>query len=163
MSNEPQITDTYDVDGDLRKQLDELQNSGRITGLQKRKVELADGLSAHRILCKVTFAGMTAIRFETVSPLGLFSSHHGNQGMIAALTLATSLQYGEPTLIYNDHVALGQHGQDSLDLTAEWYHDPLVKKRIPEKRMEFRSDIFEAEDISLETLEERAKRWFASH
>lgn len=94
MSNELQITDTYDVDGDLRRQLDELQNSGRITRLQKRKVELADGLSAHRILCKVTFAGTTVTRFETVSPLGLFSSHHGNQGMIAALTLVTSLQYG---------------------------------------------------------------------
>lgn len=163
MFGKTQITDTYQVDGDLRKQLEKLRNAGRVKNLQSQPIEFTDDRSAQQILCEATFAGETVINFITVSPLGLFSSYQRNQAMAAAMILAESLQYGEPTLVYEDHATVRQHEQDYLDLTAEWYHDPFVDKGLPEKKMELRPDMLEAEEITLDALEDRAKRWFASH
>ena len=163
MFEKTQITDTYQVDGDLRKQLETLRNAGRVKNLQSQPVEFTDDQSAQQTLCEATFAGETVIQFVTVSPLGIFSSYQRNQEMAAAMILTESLQYGEPTLVYEDHATVRQHESDYLDLTAEWYYDPFVEKGLPEKKMELRPDMLEAKEITLETLEYRAKRWFESH
>lgn len=163
MFDEPEITNTYEVDGSLRKQLEELQSTGIVEVLQTRQVEVASNLPARQVLCKATYAGETVTRFDTVSPLGLFSSHQGDHGMVAALILATSLHHGEPTLVYKDQTAGRQDGPDYIDFTSEWYGDPFVEKGLPQKRMELRPEGYEAEEVTLGTLEERAECWFASH
>lgn len=163
MFDKPEITDTYEVDGSLRKQLEKFQMTGIAEVRQTRQVEVASNLPAQQFLCKATYGGETVTRFDTVSPLGLFSSHEGDHGMVAALILAASLHYGEPTVIYKDHAALEQHRTGDIDFTAEWYEDSFVEKGLPEKRLELRREGYGAEEVSLEALEERAERWLASH
>ena len=162
MSDKLEITETYEPNDKLEEYLQYLSRNTIIEYTGNDPVTLPNGMPVQRLSLKITFEGKTITGYETRYPFGIFCSLHDDPDMAAAVILALSLGYGEPTQIYEDYQNIDGHLPDYSDLTSEWYYDSYVEKGLPESRMEIRPDIYETTHVSLEDIEERAERWLSS-
>lgn len=162
MFNGTLITDPYEPDDDLRELLENVLYNGIIDYTQKEKISLTSDISALQLHHTVTYKNETITGCKTVSSLGVFSSLQGDSEMASAVILALSLQFGEPTLMYEDSIDHPGNRPNYNDVTAEWYGETFVEKGIPELRLENRPGNYEPNKISLEILEQRAKHWLLS-
>jgi hypothetical protein len=163
MFNGSRITDAYEPDDDLHKLLEDAHHNSIIDYIDKNEIPITNERVAQQIHYTIEYKGEAITGCTTVLPYGLLVSLQGNQQMSSALILTLSLQYGEPTLTYEDRAELLQNGPEYMDVTAEWYPESVAEKGIPENRLENRTGIYDTTEISLATLEERAKRWLSSN
>ena len=162
MLNGTIITEAYEPDDDLQELLEDVLYNGIVEYTQKKKISLVSDISAVQLHHTVEYENETLTGCKTVSSLGVFSSLQGDPEMASALILVLSLQFGKPTLTYEDSIEHSGNRPDYSDVTAEWYDERFVEKGVPELRLENRTGIYETNEVSLETLEERAKRWLTS-
>jgi hypothetical protein len=162
MFNGSRITEAYEPDDDLQELLEDAIQNSDVEYLEKRQIPLTSEKSAQQIHYTVEFKNEAITGCTTVFPYALLASLQGNQQMSSALILALSLQYGEPTLTYEDHAEPLQKGPEYMDVTAEWYPQSAIEKGLHKGRMGSRMEIYDTNEVSLATLEERAERWLSS-
>jgi hypothetical protein len=146
MFNGSRITEAYEPDDDLQELLEDAIQNSDVEYLEKKQIPLTSEKSAQQIHYTVEFKNEAITGCTTVF----------------AFILALSLQYGEPTLTYEDHAELLQKGPEYMDVTAEWYPQSAIEKGLHKGRTGSRMEIYDTNEVSLATLEERAERWLSS-
>ena len=158
MFNELKITDTYEPDSNLRTQLEELPDMGELAVVQTDQIGLLNNESALQVVSKGIFAGELVIKIDAEPPFGVMSGYHGDLGLGAAMILADSLRFGEPTVLYEIYSESGQEESIYPQLSAEWHHHtPARNGSISQP------GCADTERVSVEAVEARAERWFDSH
>jgi hypothetical protein len=162
MFNGSRITEAYEPDDYLQELLEDALQNGDVEYREQREMSLSSGKSAQLIYRTMEFKNEAITGCTTVFPFAVVASLQGNQEMSLALILAFSLQFGEPTLTYEDYAEPLPEGPEYIDVTAEWYPQSAVEKRIHKNRLENRTGNYDTNEVSLATLEERAERWLSS-
>ena len=152
------ITGTYEPDSTLQTQLEELPDMGELAVVQTEQIDLLNNESALQVVSKGIFAGELVTKVDAEPPFGVISGYHGDLGLAAAMILADSLQFGEPTVAYEIYSESGREESIYPQLSAEWHHHaPAGNGSISQPTC------VDTEEVSLEALEARAERWFDSH
>lgn len=161
-TNSTQISPTaYDPDETLRNQLKEVFEKAQISYGATTERRIGGYTFRHRdytvILGEFELSG-----YETLSPLGVFSSLEGHVGLAASVVLVHATVWGEITQVYlDDAPPPDQYGERYQDLTAEWYREVAIEAGVPERRMETRISQFKADMIDIDQLEEYAQFWLS--
>ena len=158
MFEELEITGTYEPDSNLQTQLEELPDMGELAIVQTDQIGLLNNESAFQIVSKGIFAGEIVTKVDAEPPFGVISAYEGDLGLAAAMILADSLEFGEPTVAYEIYSESDREESKCPRLSAEWHHHtPAGNGSISQP------GCVDTEEVSLEALETRAERWFDSH
>ena len=156
------LTEAYEPDDGLQELLEDVLYNGSIDYTHKQRVSLSSGRPALQLNQTVEYKNETIIGRKTVSSLGVFTSLQGDPEMASAWILVFSLEFGEPTLTFEDRIEHPGDVQDYSGMTAEWIDNRFDKTGLSMLRLERRSGFYETTEVSLGTLEERAERWLLS-
>jgi len=156
------LTDTeYAPEDALRELL--IDAGGEITIRYDNEHEMDLGpITAVQRDYAVNYEGYELSGTETESALGVMLSLDGHLGLAATTILVSSIEYGEPQLLYLDEAPPADSwGERYQDISAEWYQPEAAEQGIPDRRMDSRADEFDADEIGLGQLEEWAEAWLS--
>jgi len=158
----PSITDTaYEPAGDLRELLAEAGREIRIDYGEETELDLGGVIAVQRDYA-VQYEGYELEGTETQSGLGIMLSLEGYLGLAATTVLVSSVQHGEPTLLYLDELPpISAYGDRYEDISVEWYYPEAVDQGAADARMQSRVDEFDGEEIGISRLEEWGEAWLS--